>query len=177
MKMEQGVTVISEGNESANSREQFDFAPLVSEGGFTLLEILIVLGIVGGLLAAILTSIGGGSDQAKRKETQTRAGMIQQSLIRFQVDMGKLPTSAEGLDILVTNPGSNKWSGPYTDADQLKDGWGVPFNFELSPKGPKIISAGKDGQMGTGDDLPYINGSLQENEGGDGQAEAPKEGG
>jgi hypothetical protein len=54
-------------------------------------------------------------------------------------------------------------------ADDLNDAWGTPFEFELTPKGPKLTSPGGDKALGTEDDMVYVSGRLQETE-----AAAPK---
>lgn len=128
--------------------------------GFTLVEILIVLGIIGGLMAVLISTLGGAGEGAKKKETSVRAGQIQSCLLRYQVDMLKLPSTAEGLSVLHTNPGSSKWSGPYCQQDDVKDAWGLDFTYELTPKGPQLISAGIDTLPGTADDLKFIGGRL-----------------
>jgi general secretion pathway protein G len=137
-------------------------AASVAQSGFTLLEILIVLGILGGIMAFVLTQVAGQSEQAKRQETVMRASQIQQSLMRFQVDVGRYPDSSAGISALWTNPGSGKWSGPYLEEKEAVDGWKNPFEFELTGKGPKLISRGKDGEPGTADDISFVNGKEVE---------------
>ena len=131
-----------------------------SDSGFTLIEIIIVLGILGGLMALLIGGLGSGSDSAKRKETEVRVNAITSKLLQFQGDMGKYPTTAEGLGALITNPGSAKWSGPYLSEDETKDGWSNPLEYELTPKGPKLTSPGADGQVGTEDDKVFIGGKI-----------------
>lgn len=128
--------------------------------GFTLVEILIVLGIIGGLMAVLISSLGGAGEGAKKKETGVRAGQIQSCLLRYQTDMQKMPSSSEGLNVLHTNPGSSKWSGPYCQVEDIKDAWGLDFSYELTPKGPQLVSAGADTQPGTADDMKFIGGRL-----------------
>jgi general secretion pathway protein G len=133
-----------------------------SQSGFSLIEIIIVLGILGTLIAVLLTNLTGGQESAKKKETTVKAGQLQAQFLRYQADMGSMPASAEGLDGLVTNPGSAKWTGPYVQNEDLNDAWGFPFAYELTPRGPKLTSSGPDGSPGTEDDMVYISGRLQE---------------
>lgn len=130
------------------------------EAGFTLLEIIIVLGIVGTLMAVLIGGLGSGQVSAKKKETAVKVNNIQASLLKYQADVGRFPSAAEGLDALLTNPGVGaKWSGPYIGAeDDIKDGWQQKFSYELTPKGAKLISSGPDSQQGTEDDISYVNG-------------------
>jgi general secretion pathway protein G len=133
-----------------------------SQQGFTLLEIHIVLGILGSIMAFVLTQVAGQSEQAKGQETTMRASSIQQALMRYQVDIGKLPDASNGLGALWANPGSGKWSGPYIEEKDAVDGWKNPFEYDLTGKGAKLTSRGKDGEPGTADDLVYINGKQVE---------------
>jgi general secretion pathway protein G len=152
------------------SRSQIDSAPqmpqiAVSEAGFSLLEIIIVLGIIGTLMAVVFNTISSSQQSAKIKETTVRAGSITSQIVRYQTDIGKMPTTSEGLGILVSNPsGNGKWAGPYLQESDTKDGFGNDFTYELTPAGPKLTSPGKDGQAGTEDDLVYINGRAVEAE-------------
>ena len=132
--------------------------PASSAAGFSLIEIIIVLGILGTLIAVLIGNIGGGAEKAKAKATAVKAGQVQQNLLRYQGDVGKMPTTAEGLGSLQTNPGNGKWSGPYGSDEDAKDDWGNPFEYELTPQGAKLSSPGLDGQAGTEDDLVFLGG-------------------
>ncbi|MBM3381377.1 MAG: prepilin-type N-terminal cleavage/methylation domain-containing protein [Betaproteobacteria bacterium] len=131
-----------------------------SQAGFTLLEIVIVLGILGTLMAVLVGGIGSGGAKAKIKETGVKAANIQAKLLQYQSDVGSFPSTADGLQSLMTNPGSSaKWGGPYfTAEDDIKDAWNNPFEYELTAKGNKLVSAGADGQSGTEDDVAFLNG-------------------
>ncbi|NBO39017.1 prepilin-type N-terminal cleavage/methylation domain-containing protein [bacterium] len=135
-----------------------------AEAGFTLLEIIIVLGILGTLMAVLIGGIGSGGTKAKRKETAVKAANIQAKLLQYQSDVGRFPSTAEGLQALMTNPGgSAKWGGPYfTAEDDIKDAWNNPFEYELTAKGNKLVSAGPDSQAGTEDDFSFLNGRETE---------------
>jgi general secretion pathway protein G len=134
------------------------------ESGFSLIEIIIVLGILGTLIAVLVGGLGSGAEKGKIKATAVRAGQVQQNLLKFQSDVGKMPTTTEGLPALLTSPGgSGKWAGPYGTDEDLKDDWGNAFEYELTSKGAKLTSPGVDGQTGTPDDLVYIGGRFVEN--------------
>jgi general secretion pathway protein G len=141
------------------------FSAFARQDGFSLIEIIIVLGILGTLIAVLIGNIGGGAEKAKGKATAVKAGQVQQNLLRYQSDVGKLPSTAEGLASLQTNPGNGKWGGPYGAEEDLKDDWGNAFEYELSPQGAKLTSPGLDGQIGTEDDLVFIGGRPVENKG------------
>lgn len=135
------------------------------EAGFTLLEIIIVLGILGTLMAVLIGGLGSGGTQAKKKETAVKVNNVQASLLKYQAEMGRFPSTAEGLDALLNNPGAGaKWSGPYIGAeDDVKDAWGNKFEYELTAKGSKMVSWGPDSQSGTEDDLTFVNGRETDN--------------
>jgi general secretion pathway protein G len=129
-----------------------------TQAGFSLIEIIIVLGILGTLIAVLVGGLGEGSAKAKIKETGVKAGNVTQNLLKYQSDVGKMPTTAEGLGALLTSPGTGKWAGPYGAEEDTKDAWDISFEYELTPKGPKLVSAGPDGQIGTEDDITFVGG-------------------
>lgn len=149
------------------------------EAGFTLLEIIIVLGILGTLMAVLIGGIGSGGTKAKIKETGVKAANIQAKLLQYQSDVGNFPSTADGLQALMTNPGNSaKWGGPYfTAEDDIKDAWNSPFEYELTSKGNKLVSAGPDAQSGTEDDVSFLNGREVENSAAGGAAAGGAEGG
>ena len=136
--------------------------PLGNQSGFSLIEIIIVLGILGTLIAVLVGGLGDAGAKAKIKATSVKAGQLQSDLLRYQSDMGKIPTTSEGLSALFTNPGSPKWAGPYGSEDDGKDDWGNAFEYELTPKGAKITSGGPDGTPGNEDDITFVNGKKLE---------------
>lgn len=139
------------------------FSKYREEKGFTLIELIIVLGILGGLIAFLVGSLGGNQRSAKIKESNMRASTVYGKLLVFQSDVGRFPTKAEGLGALSTNPGNSKWHGPYLAEDETNDSWNNPFEYDLEPgKGPKLVSPGEDGISGNEDDLVYINGKAVE---------------
>jgi len=119
-----------------------------AQAGFTLIEIILVLVLIGGIVAFAATRILGGGDRAKvnlaRAQVQTIAEKIQQ----FDMDTGNLPAS---LDELVTAPGNAAgWLGPYAKASELKDPWNHPFEYRVPGDGQPfdLVSLGKDGKPG-----------------------------
>lgn len=119
-----------------------------SQRGFTLIEIILVLVLIGGIVAFAASRILGGGDRAKvnlaKAQVQTMAEKIQQ----FDMDTGNLPAS---LDDLVTAPGNaTGWLGPYAKAGELKDPWNHPFQYTVPGDGQPfdLVSLGKDGKPG-----------------------------
>jgi general secretion pathway protein G len=135
-------------------------ASLGNQKGFSLLEIIIVLAIIGTLVGIIVSRLTGGSDSAKLGITDTKAYTLQSKLIQYQLGHdNKFPTTAEGLQTLLTGSGGVAIA---TD-DDLKDGWGNPFEYKLTSKGPLITSMGKEGSAGNGTtSVCYLNGKKQD---------------
>lgn len=100
-------------------------------GGFTLVELLVVLAILGllGLLVApnLVARLGGARAQAAQAQLDTLVSAVD----LFTIDMGRPPTAAEGLQALLEAPGSDPaWRGPYLRKRQaLVDPWGRPFRY------------------------------------------------
>lgn len=119
--------------------------------GFTLIELLVVLAILtmlAGLVGPrVLSQLGG----AKSKTAGVQIADLDKSLELFKLDVGRYPTTEEGLDALVKRPGSvNGWNGPYIKGELPKDPWGNPYRY-ASPGaggGIDIISLGSDGTQG-----------------------------
>jgi general secretion pathway protein G len=116
--------------------------------GFSLIEIILVVVLIGGIVAFAASRILGGGDRAKanlaRAQVQTLAEKVQQ----YEMDTGTLPSS---LDALVANPGNAAgWLGPYAKPAELKDPWNHPYEYRVPGEGQAfdLISLGKDGEAG-----------------------------
>ena len=127
--------------------------------GFTLVEILVVVVILGMLAALVVPNIIGSTDEAKRTATSVQIGQIEQALDIYRLHNGFYPTTEQGLEALVTKPSSNPQPKKYQEGGYMKkipmDPWGNPFIYR-SP-GEKgvidIISCGPDGDEGTGNNI------------------------
>lgn len=137
-------------------------APRRSDSGLTLLELLVTITILVVLSVAIgtvaLNYLGRGkADAAKLQLSQLEAG-----LDLYLLDMGRYPTSEEGLRALVSAPaGAEKWRGPYLRKEAaLNDPWGAPFQYAApGRKGDyDLYSYGADGvEGGEGDAADIVN--------------------
>lgn len=120
--------------------------------GFTLLELLVVLAILG-LLAAIvapqvLRYLGGSRSQTASVQIKNIVGALE----FYQLDVGRYPTEAEGLKALVAQPpGLASWNGPYFQrADGLVDPWGRPYIYVIPGKTApfEVTTLGSDNAAG-----------------------------
>lgn len=133
--------------------------------GFTLVEMLVVLGILVLLMALVVPRILGTQKQTDISATQIQLKMLRACLQRYALDMKDFPTTEQGLQSLIECPANldetvaARWKGPYTDGGELpKDAWGNDFQYEFPPTQgtgdyPDVWSWGPDGQDGTEDDI------------------------
>lgn len=116
--------------------------------GFTLVELLLVLGILALIMGMVLPGIIGQGEKAKVKATSSQISRISMSVETYYLDTGFTPSS---LDELVNPPsGVTGWDGPYIKNSLLKDPWGQPYQYSSpSEHGDfDIVSFGADRQRG-----------------------------
>lgn len=127
------------------------------EQGYSLLEILVVLAIIGTLMTLVAPRLMGNVDKSKVIAAKSQAKTLRLALDSYKLDTGNYPNKSEGLSVLITAPQSNdgSWYGPYLDGGIPKDPWGFEFIYEepkLTDNGrassPKIISLGADNAPG-----------------------------
>lgn len=119
--------------------------------GFTLIELMIVLFILGLLAALVVPRLMGRVGKAKQKSAQAQIHLLGTALDLFHLDVGRYPTDEEGLKALMENPGSLPgWGGPYLDKAVPKDPWGRDYHYKCPGEhGPyDLFSLGADGAQG-----------------------------
>lgn len=122
-----------------------------SSGGFTLIELLVVLAILTMLAGLVGPRVLGMLGGAKSKTAAVQISEIEKALEVYKLDVGRFPTSEEGLDALVKKPGSaNGWNGPYVKGGVPTDPWGHPYRYANpgANGGIDIVSLGADGAPG-----------------------------
>ena len=117
--------------------------------GFTLIELLVVLAILtllAGLVGPrVLSQLGG----AKSKTAGVQIADLEKSLELFKLDVGRFPTTEEGLNALVVKPGAAMgWNGPYLKGAVPTDPWGHPYKYTLNNGAVELLSYGADGAAG-----------------------------
>lgn len=117
--------------------------------GFSLIEILIVVALIGLIMAFVGRSIFGGQDKAKFNLAKSQVEMVNGKLSVYQLDVGGVPNS---LDQLVSNvENAPNWLGPYLQTKDLKDPWGNALILQkpgANGGAYSIVSHGADGAAG-----------------------------
>jgi general secretion pathway protein G len=119
--------------------------------GFTLMELLLVLVIVGLLAAVVGPTLYQRIKPAKETAVRVQIENFATALDNFMVDLGRYPTMQEGLAVLRTQPGNlEKWNGPYLKKEMPNDPWGTPYTYRTPGRsgGYEIVSYGADGREG-----------------------------
>ena len=123
-----------------------------AEGGYTLTEMLVVIGIIGVIAAALTPGIIGQFARAKSKAAQLQLDTLVADIEAFSSDVQRYPTQAEGLQALLQQPATAEgWSGPYVrDPKALKDPWGRPivYAIQADQRTFTVTSLGADGKAG-----------------------------
>jgi len=121
------------------------------EKGFTLIELLIVMVILGLLTALVAPRLINKIGKSKVKAAKAQIEMFSTALDAFKLDVGRYPTTQEGLKALIENPGVEGWDGPYLKKKKIpKDPWGHDYVYRCPGEHGDydIISYGADGQPG-----------------------------
>jgi general secretion pathway protein G len=123
-----------------------------TRSGFTMIEIIAVLVIVGLLATVATTSFMGKIEKARADTTKANLKQLHSAVLSFKMDTGRYPEEDDGLDNLVVAPVEDDgWDpeGYLTSSDLPQDGWGNDFIYQLDPESGKpfvIISYGRDGE-------------------------------
>lgn len=123
-----------------------------SQAGFTLLELLVVLAILGMLAALAAPRVMGLLGGARVDAASIQLGNLATSLDLFRLENGRYPTEQEGITALVERPsGLSSWSGPYVKRkDSLLDPWGRPYLYRYPGKHGEydLFTLGADSREG-----------------------------
>ena len=131
--------------------------------GFTLLELLVVMVIIGLLAGFVAPRYFAQVGKSQVKVAKAQIDALDKALDQFRLDMGRYPTTEEGLNALQTAPGgteTNTWGGPYLKKGVPNDPWGRPYIYIAPGEHAEfdLSSLGKDGRPGgTGEDADITN--------------------
>lgn len=147
-------------------KESVTTRPIARRRGFTLLEMLVVLVIIGLLAGLVGPRLFTRVDASKVQTAETQVKMIKGAIQTLRLDTGRFPTAAEGLATLYDPPSDSsirtRWAGPYLDERVPVDPWGKPYQYGLPGDDGQpfaLYSYGADGRPGgEGDaaDIGYL---------------------
>ena len=127
--------------------------------GFTLLELLVVMVIIGLLAAYVGPKYFSQIGKSEIKMAQSQIDALEKALHQFRLDIGSYPSTEEGLTALVVRPdNNNKWQGPYLSKNPPPDPWGRPYIYKYPGEHSDfdLFTQGKDGQPGGKDEMADI---------------------
>lgn len=119
--------------------------------GFTLLELLVVLAILGLLAAFVAPRYFDQLERSNAKVAQAQIKALSEALEHYRLDTGRFPTTEQGLAALMTAPaGETRWAGPYLKRALPADPWGraYAYRWESGLLEPEVLSWGRDGKPG-----------------------------
>ena len=150
---ERGAAPSSGEGDAIPSGRGCSVAPMSTcERGMTLIEILVVLVLIGIVLGIVGGNFIGKGEKAKADAAKIEIGQISQTLDLYKLEVGRYPTTQEGLQALIAAPaGVNNWNGPYwKKAVVPKDPWGNEYKYSSPAQNApyEIISLGADGREG-----------------------------
>lgn len=123
----------------------------VKESGFTLLELLVVIVIIGLLAGYVAPRYFAQVGKSEIKVAQAQIDGLGKALDQYRLDVGHYPATEQGLAALMARPANEaKWDGPYLKKAVPPDPWGKPYNYRFPGEHGDydIFSYGKDGQPG-----------------------------
>ncbi len=132
---------------------------LKEDSGFTLIELMLVVIIIGLLVAMVVPRLAGRSEQARIATTEADVNCnLAVALDLFELDNGRYPMTEEGLEALRKAPsGVSHWNGPYLKKSISPDPWGRPYVYRSpgnhNTEDYDLFSYGADGNEGGGDDV------------------------
>ncbi len=130
--------------------------------GFSLIEIMVVMIIIGLLASFIGPQLFGKLGKAKQTTAKAQIEMLMTALDAYRLDVGKYPSQQEGLEALIRNPGESDWVGPYLGKAKIPlDPWKHPYLYRNPGQngGVEISSLGNDNKEGgEGEDADITSG-------------------
>jgi general secretion pathway protein G len=129
------------------------------QGGFTLVELLVVLVILSLIMGLVGPRVLSYLSQSRVRAAQLQIDSLAAALDLFYLDTGRYPSESEGLDVLISRaPSVERWNGPYLQQSALPlDPWDRPYEYSVGQgRAYEIVSLGADGREGGSDDASDI---------------------
>jgi general secretion pathway protein G len=123
----------------------------IRQSGFTLLELLVVMVIIGLLAGYVGPKYFSQIGKSEIKATRAQIDGLEKALDQYRLDTGHYPSNEQGLAVLVTRPANEpRWDGPYLKKSVPLDPWGNPYVYRMPGEHGDLdlLSYGKDGQPG-----------------------------
>ncbi len=147
-----------------------NFRRAVRDKAFTLIELLLVITIISVLMAVVMPRFFGRSKEARITAAKEMiVGSFGMAISLFEQDIGRYPTTDEGLQVLLQNPQIRNWRGPYLQSATLPlDPWGNQYRYTYPSTltGSEflydIVSPGPDGAYGNEDDVTNHDDQISE---------------
>ena len=119
-----------------------------AQAGFSLIEIILVVVLIGGIVAFAASRILGGGDRAKVNLTKAQVQTLADKIQQYEGDTGSLPDTLG--DLVKAPGGASGWLGPYAKEAEMKDPWNHPYTFTVPGENGRfdLISLGADGKAG-----------------------------
>jgi general secretion pathway protein G len=123
-----------------------------AQQGFTLIEIMVVILILGLLATLVVQSLRGATDKAKRTKAMADIAELKTALDRYYIDNGSYPSSEQGLQALVTPPSQGTQTANYEEGGYIRripnDPWNNPYAYQSDGSNYSLKSLGADGAEG-----------------------------
>ena len=130
------------------------------EGGFTLVELLVVLVILSLIMGLVGPRVLGYLSDSRVRSAKLQIDSLAAALDLFYLDVGRYPSKSEGLEALIRRSGNiDRWNGPYLQQSSVPlDPWGNPYEYRVpgEKSAYQIVSLGADGRQGGSDDASDI---------------------
>ena len=156
-----GIASIPDPMKTANRQDRSQTVQASGrQSGFTLIEILVVVIIIGLLAALVGPRLFTRVGKSKQAATQAQIELFGVALDNFRLDVGRYPTTQEGLQVLQTNPGIEGWDGPYLKKEIPPDPWGRAYAYKAPGDHGEydLISYGADGApSGEGENVDIVS--------------------
>lgn len=117
-----------------------------TQRGFTIIELLIVMAILGMLAVMVAPNLFRQADSARQDAARSQMSSLTSALDAHRLDTGRYPESLDGL--LENTGGRSSWNGPYLRGEVPADPWGTPYEYSSDGRSFELMSYGADGSPG-----------------------------